>query len=86
MRPDLIPDAKALKRDPVLDLPFTALGAASFEGAEVGMPNEYDEVYWAGVGKGDPRLCSKQTGSALTEQLTEVCARFIAHYAGKVAA
>ena len=86
MRPDLIPGGKALKRDPVLDLPFTALGAASFEGAEVGMPNEYDEVYWAGVGKGDPRLCSKETGNALTEQLTEVCARFIRHYADKVAA
>lgn len=86
MRPDLIPDAKPLKRDPVLDLPFSALGAASFEGAEVGMPNEYDEVYWSGVGKGDPRLCSKEAGAALTEQLTEVCARFIKHYADKVAA
>ena len=86
MRPDLIPAAKPLKRDPVLDLPFSALGAASFEGAEVGMPNEYDEVYWSGVGKGDPRLSSKATGAALTEQLTEVCARFIKHYADKVAA
>ena len=86
MRPDLMPQAKPLKRDPVLDLPFTALGAAGFEGAEVGMPNEYDDVYSAGVGKGDPRLCSPATGAALTEQLTELCARFIRHYADKVAA
>ena len=83
MRPDLIPDGTPLKRDPLLDLPFTGLGTASFEGHEVGMPNEYDEVYSFGVGKGDPRLCSAETGAALTEQLTEICARFIAHFAEK---
>jgi creatinine amidohydrolase len=86
MRSDLMPQAKPLKRDPKLDLPFTGLGTASFEGAEVGMPNQYDEVYSLGVGKGDPKLCSAETGAALTEKLTEICARFIAHFAGKVPA
>jgi creatinine amidohydrolase len=86
MRPDLIPKARPLKTDKTLNLPFTALGAASFEGAEVAMPQEYDEVYWSGVGKGDPRLCSRETGAALTEQLTEICARFIKHYADRIAA
>ena len=86
MRPDLVPAGKPVKRDPTLDLPFTALGAASFEGAEVAMPNEYDEVYNQGVGKGDPRLSSVETGAALTEQLTEVCARFVKHYADRVRA
>jgi creatinine amidohydrolase len=86
MRPDLIPSATPLKRDKILDLAFTALGAASFEGAEVGMPNEYDEVYSSGVSKGDPKLSSKETGAKLTEQLTEICARFIKHYAAKVPA
>ncbi len=64
-RPDLIPAATALKRDPLLDLPFTGLGTASFDGAEVGLPNDYDDVYTQGVGKGDPRLCSPETASAL---------------------
>lgn len=50
------------------------------------MPNEYDEVYNQGVGKGDPRLSSAETGAALTEQLTEVCARFVKHYAERVRA
>lgn len=86
MRPDLVPAGKPVKRDPTLDLPFTALGAASFEGAEVAMPNEYDEVYNQGVGKGDPRLSSAETGAALTEQLTEVCARFVKHFAERVRA
>jgi creatinine amidohydrolase len=83
MRPADIPAPTPLKRDKLLDLPFTALGAASFEGAEVGMPHEYDEVYTAGVGKGDPRLASAPTGAALTEQLVELCARFIKHFAGR---
>jgi creatinine amidohydrolase len=86
MRPDLMPAGKPIKRDPTLDLPFTALGAASFEGAEVAMPNEYDEVYNQGVGKGDPTLSSAATGAALTEQLTEICARFVKHYAARVPA
>jgi creatinine amidohydrolase len=85
MRPDLMPAAQPLKRDPVLDLPFTALGTASFEGAEIGLPNAYDEVYHQGVGKGDPHLSSARTGAALAEQLTEICARFIQHFAARVA-
>ena len=86
MRPDLIPQAKPLKNDATLGLPFTALGAGSFDGHEVALPQEYDEVYNAGVGKGDPRLCSAETGAALTEQLTEICARFIKHFSDRVPA
>lgn len=86
IRKDLIPAGKPLKKDPVLGLPFTGLGTASFEGHEVAMPNEYDDVYNLGVAKGDPKLCSAETGAALTEKLTDICARFIAHFAGKVAA
>jgi creatinine amidohydrolase len=84
MRPDLVPAGKPLKADPILGLPFTGLGTASFEGAEVAMPNAYDEVYNAGVAKGDPNLSSAQTGAALAEQLTEICARFIHHFASRV--
>lgn len=86
IRKDLIPDGKPLKKDPVLDLQFTGLGTASFEGHEVAMPNEYDEVYNLGVAKGDPRLCSAETGAALTEKLTDICARFVAHFANQVPA
>ena len=50
------------------------------------MPNEYDEVYHDGVGKGDPTLCSAETGEKLAEKLSDVCARFIAHFASKVPA
>ncbi len=86
MRTDLVPADKPLKRDPLLDLPFTGLGTASFEGAEVGMPNEYDEVYHQGVGKGDPKLCSPETGAKLAEKLSDIVSRFVAHFAAKVPA
>jgi creatinine amidohydrolase len=81
MRPDLVPAANPLKRDPTLGLPFTGLGTASFEGAEVGMPHEYDETYTLGVAKGDPRLSSAETGAALVERLADLCASFVKHFA-----
>jgi creatinine amidohydrolase len=83
MRPDLIPQPTTLKRCAALDLPYTSLGAASFEGAEIGLPTEYDEVYTKGVGKGDPNLCSAETGAALTDQLSGICARFAQHFAAR---
>ena len=86
IRTDLIPDAQPLKHDPQLGLPFTGLGTASFEGHEVAMPNGYDDIFNLGVAQGDPRLCSAETGAALTEQLSGICARFIVHFAGSVEA
>jgi creatinine amidohydrolase len=86
LRPDLIPAATPLKRDPELELAFTGLGTASFEGAEVGMPHEYDAVYTAGVAKGDPRLSSAETGHLLSEKLVDITSRFIAHFAAKIPA
>jgi creatinine amidohydrolase len=86
LRPDLIPAATPLKRDPELELAFTGLGTASFEGAEVGMPHEYDAVYTAGVAKGDPRLSSAETGRVLSAKLVDITSRFNAHFAAKVPA
>lgn len=86
VRKDLIPAAKPLKRDPELGLQFTGLGTASFDGAEVGMPHEYDVTYHDGVAKGDPRLSSAETGRILTEKLVDITARFAAHFAARTPA
>lgn len=86
LRTDLIPAAAALRRDPQLGLPFTALGTASFDGAEIGMPNEYDEIYNSGVDKGDPRLSSAETGKLLTDRLVDIAARFVSHFADRIPA
>lgn len=80
IRTDLIPPAAPLKRSAQLDIPYTALGAASFEGAEIGLPIEYDAVYHDGVGGGDPNLSSAATGAALAGKLTDIVARFAAHF------
>ena len=83
LRKDMIPAPLPLKRNAALDLPYTALGAASFKGAEIGMPTEYDDVYNKGVAKGDPNLSSAETGAALTEKLVTLCAEFAVHFANK---
>ncbi|HRD76135.1 MAG TPA: creatininase family protein [Hyphomicrobiaceae bacterium] len=83
---DRIPVAMPLKKDPELGLQFTGLGTASFDGAEVGMPHEYDVTYHAGVAKGDPRLSSAETGRILTEKLVDITARFAAHFAARIPA
>ncbi|WP_158747735.1 creatininase family protein [Acidisphaera sp. L21] len=83
LRQDMIPAPNPLKREPILDLPYTALGSASFEGAEIGLPTEYDEIYTKGVGGGDPNLSSAETGAALVEKLVGICARFAVHFAAR---
>jgi len=83
IRKDLIPPAAPLKHDPVLDLEFGGLGAMRFEGAEVNVPHQYDELYNQGVGAGDPNLSSAETGAALAERLVELCARFAIHFAAR---
>jgi creatinine amidohydrolase len=80
MRPDLTPDPSPLRQ--VMGLDAVAFGSVRFEGIEVAMPVEYDEIAPDAVRGGDPRLSSKETGAALVEQLTEIGARFVRHYVG----
>lgn len=79
MRPDLIPDP--IEPPEVLGLRPSGYGTVLFEGAEVRIPLEYKAFAPDAVRGGDPRLCSAKTGEALVEQLTALCARFVAHYA-----
>ncbi len=79
MRPDLLPGPEPLQH--LMGMPLPAFGVARFEGAEIGVPVEYHEIAPQGVRAGDARGCSAETGAALVEQLTELGARFVAHYA-----
>lgn len=79
LRPDLMPGPAEPRTAMGLDM--TGWGTARFEGAEIGMPLDYDATSPTGVGAGDPRLCTPETGAALTEQLTELGARFVQHWA-----
>jgi len=78
MRPDLTPDPTPLQQ--VMGMPATAFGVTRFEGAEIAVPVEYNEIAPDGVRSGDPRLCSPETGAKLVEQLCELGARFVQHY------
>jgi creatinine amidohydrolase len=79
VRADMVPEPQPLPS--VMGMPVTGFPTASFEGAEVGIPVELDEMAPNGVRAGDPRLCSAETGAAVAEQLTEIGARFVRHFA-----
>lgn len=79
MRPDLIPEPAPPPT--VMGLPVSGFGAVRFEGVNVEVPVEVDEIAPRGVWHGDPRLSSAQTGARLVQELTELGARFVTHYA-----
>ena len=82
MRPDLVPDPSPLRE--VRGLEAVSFGNVRFEGAEVQLPVEYDEIAPNAVRSGDPRLCSAATGAALVEKLTELGAGFIRHWVAQI--
>jgi creatinine amidohydrolase len=79
VRHDMVPEPQPLPT--VLGLPVTGFPTANFEGSDIGIPVELDEMAPNGVRAGDPRLCSAETGKALAEELTEIGARFVKHFA-----
>jgi creatinine amidohydrolase len=78
MRPDLVP--APLEKPEVMGMKVSGFATANFEGAEIAIPVELDQIAPNGVWNGDPRLCSPETGAKLVEQLTELGARFVRHY------
>lgn len=75
LMPDLVrlehrPAQARLKRDPLLNLPFTNLGKAKLGQVEIGMPNDYSDILNDGVANGDPNLCDADTGRELTKRLS----------------
>lgn len=80
LRPDMVPPPRGPAPE-VMGMTLTGWGLASFEGAEVGVPFEYDQTSPTGVGTGDPTLCSPETGAKLAEALTAVGANFVVRFA-----
>lgn len=77
IRPDMIPPPPVAPH--AMGLTVSGLGTVRFEGADMAVPLELDEMAPNGVWQGDPSLCSAATGAALVEKLTELGARFVAH-------
>lgn len=80
IRHDLIPPAEA---PPAFrGMPISGFGTVDFDGAEIAVPLEVEQIAPNGVFKGDPRLCSPETGAALVERLADIGARLAARVAG----
>ncbi len=80
IRADLIPGPTIPGQ--VRGMPVSGFGTVSFEGAEIAVPLELEDIAPNGVWGGDPRLSSPETGAALVEKLTSLGARLAAHVAG----
>lgn len=79
IRADFVPPPAP--RCSVMGLDVTGFGALGFEGIDVQVPLELDEIAPNGVFGADPRLCSAETGRRLSEELVGIGARFVAHHA-----
>ncbi|MDA8051018.1 MAG: creatininase family protein [Rhodospirillales bacterium] len=83
MRLDLVP--APAEPPPIMGLAVSGLGTARFEGAEIQIPIEFNEAAPGGALNADARLSAAATGALLVEQLTELGARFVLHYAQEAA-
>jgi creatinine amidohydrolase len=83
LRPDLVPDGPVPRK--VLDLPVSNFGTVRFQGIEVAVPVELDQLAPNGVMNADPRLCSAAVGERIVGRLVEIGAAFVVHYASQSA-
>jgi creatinine amidohydrolase len=79
IRHDMIPPAEAPPS--FRGLPISGFGTVDFEGAEIAVPLEVEQIAPNGVFRGDPRLSSADTGVALVEKLADIGARLAARVA-----
>jgi creatinine amidohydrolase len=80
IRHDLIPAAAPA---PTLHgMTVSGFGTATFEGVELAVPFEVDQIAPNGVFLGDPGLSAATTGAALVDRLADVGAKLAAHVAG----
>lgn len=77
VREDRIPQVHADKT--AWGLKVSDFGTLDLDGALISVPFEGDYTASNGVGRGDPRLCSAETGARLTEKLVETGVRLVAH-------
>lgn len=82
IRHDLVPEPTTPPE--VIGLPISGFASVSFEGVEIQVPVELDEIAPNGVFKSDARRCSAERGKLLVDRITEIGSRFVMHYASKL--
>ncbi len=83
IRPDLIPGPTPAAM--VQGLTISGFGTATFDGIEVSVPLEVNQIAPNGVFLADPRLCTAETGAALVDRLSDIGAKLAAHVASLIA-
>lgn len=78
MRPDLKAPATGGE---ALGLATTGASGVTFDGVQVNLPLDADEVNPDGMIGGDPDLSTPEIGRAIFDHLTAHCARFVTHFA-----
>ncbi|MFN8057942.1 MAG: creatininase family protein [Vicinamibacterales bacterium] len=78
MRLDLI---EHRPRKQALGLPIAGFSGVRFQGAEVHLPLDGDEICDTGIVGGDPTLASADKGRRIYEFVVDYCAAFVAHFA-----
>ncbi|NKL21248.1 creatininase family protein [Rhizobium leguminosarum bv. viciae] len=81
VRPDLVAAPSTTPK--VLGLPVSGFANISFEGIDISVPVESDEIAPDGIFGGDPRLSSPETGNELVQRLVDIGTSFVLHFASQ---
>ncbi|MQB07945.1 creatininase family protein [Agrobacterium tumefaciens] len=81
VRKDLVPSPMSAPH--VLGLPVSGFATIGYEGIDISVPVECDELAPNGIFGGDARLSSPETGSALVQHLTDISTSFVLHFASQ---
>lgn len=84
IRSDLVPRSSAVAPT-VLGLPVSGFASVSFQGIDVSLPVESDEIAPNGVFGGDPSLSSAETGNDLVQRLVDIGSSFVMHFGSQPA-
>jgi creatinine amidohydrolase len=66
----------------VLGLPPSGLNAVKFDGVDVNLAVDIDDISDTGIAGGDPNNSSAEIGEKIVETLVDFAARFVAHFKG----
>ena len=67
-------------RKSVLGLPPSGLNAVKFEGVDVNLALDIDDICDTGIAGGDPNNSSAEIGEKIVESLVDFSARFVTHF------
>jgi creatinine amidohydrolase len=77
MRMDLVEEKP---RKQAIGLPIAGFSGVRFQGAEVHLPLDGDEICDTGIVGGDPSLASAEKGRRIVEFVVDYCAAFVTHF------